>query len=156
MKLPRECVIAGVHYLSTKTYLHVQHSFSIFLKSRCTQMTRNMSRWHRPGMWARDEVKGPVAKLRSLPWICVWTPQRRSGVPAGLPHRRAVARVSSLWVGKGDASLPLLVFSQCDPPTRRGRRTLQDRTLPTHAQVFLNYSNVALELRIMPFRFMFY
>lgn len=55
--------------------------------------------------------------------------------------------------GEGGRISALISLSQCDPPTRRGRRTLQDRTPPTHAQVFLNYNNVALELGIMPFGF---
>lgn len=58
--------------------------------------------------------------------------------------------------GDGGRISALISLSQCDPPTRRGRRTPQDRTPPTHAQVFLNYSNVALGLEIVPFRFMFY
>lgn len=102
------------------------------------------------------KCKRPVAKLRSLPWKRVWAPQRRSGVRPGLPHRRGVARASSLRVGKGDASLPLLVSPSVTLPLDedRGLRKIGLRQL-VH-RFFLNYNNVASELGIMPFRFMFY
>lgn len=39
--------------------------------------------------------------------------------------------------GEGGRITALISLSPCDPPTRRGRRTPRDRTLPTQAQVYL-------------------
>lgn len=70
--------------------------------------------------------------------------------PRGLPQRRGMARGSSLRVGKGDASLPLLVSPGVTLPLDEHGGTPRDGTPPARAQVFPDHNNVALELGIMP------
>lgn len=117
-------------------------------------MIRNMNGGRRRGAGARGEVRGPAAELRSLPWTRVrapqaqWSPSRVAAPPRSGPSELPAS-------GEGGRVPALISLSRCDPPTRRGRRTRQDRTPPTRAQVSLNYHKVALELEIMHFRFMF-
>lgn len=110
---------------SSKTRLHREHSFDIFLKSRCTQMARNLSRCHTPGTC--DQRKGPsqscAAYLEFVPEPLKGAVESGSGCRTA-PHRPAPPRSGPSELpasGEGGRISALISLSQCDPPTRRGR-----------------------------------
>lgn len=131
------CVAQFFHFLERQMHANDQKH------EQMTETRHVCKRW--------SERAGRIAAQLTLnvclsPSEAQWSPDRAAAPPRSGPRELPAS-------GEGGRISALISLSQCDPPTRRGRRTLQDRTLPTRAQVFLNYNNVALELGIMPFTF---
>lgn len=137
IKLPmgmRNCRCALFIYPNTCTcaapFLHFLEKQMHANDQKHEQMTETRHVCERSSERAGGKAAQLTLNVCLSPSEAQWSPGRAAAPPRSGPSELPAS-------GEGGRISALISLSQCDPPTRRGRRTPQDRTPPTRAQVLL-------------------